>query len=145
MKEYRIYTAGRMNGTTLEEQLKWRIDLKYELSRLCDEPFLVLNPPMYYNYETKSHKSEHEVREWELAQLEQCDIMVVNLKDVEKSVGAITEIATAIAINNHTDRHIYIIGVGDESGLHPWIKDSIFRFEPDINSAATYISEYLFL
>lgn len=145
MEPKRIYTAGRMKGISLEEQMEWRIRLKDELEINWEKKFVYIMPPTFYNYAQKVHKTEREVKEWELSQLAKCDVMVVNLDDIEKSIGTITELATAVAVNNLTDRHIYIIGIGENKDLHPWISDSIFRFEPDVESAAEYISDYLLI
>ena len=70
----------------------------------------------------------------------------MNLDGIESSIGTHYELA-AIDAHNHSNNHfIYVIGIGEmKDDLHPWIKDSIFRHEEDIQAAANYIADYLLI
>lgn len=137
-----------MRGIPYDEQMKWRRLLETGVNNLSDKrsTFSFVHPPVFYNYEFKHHKSESELKEWELNQLRDCDVMVINLEDINASIGAHFELGFANAMNMFGGKHIFIIGIGTEQeveGLHPWIQESIFRLEPDIPSAAKFISSYL--
>ena len=145
MKEYTIYTCGKMNGLSLEEQMSWRIRLERALLDAAPEGAKLefIHPPFFFNYEYDSHKSQREIKQWEISVVKnKTDILVVNLEGINDSVGSHFEIAAADSVQN---RFLPIIGIGDPSGVHPWILDSLLRIEEDFNSAADYISTYLLL
>lgn len=144
MKEYTIYTCGKMRGLTLSEQMNWRINIEKAIERTKPEDVAVtfIHPPFYYNYEYDSHKSQQEVKRWEIGVVKQkCDIIIVDLNGINDSVGSHYELATAEAIN----RYIPIVGIGNTDGVHPWILDSMLRVEENREDAAEFISTYLLL
>lgn len=144
MKDIKIYTAGKMSGISYEWQMGWRRSLENCLrAKTPNVNLSFIHPPLYYNYEFKSHNTEAELKEWELNQLRDCDIMVVNLEDIGTSIGSHFELGFANAMNMFGGKHIFIIGIGNDDGLHPWIRESIFRREPDVHSAVEYINSYL--
>ena len=140
MSEIKIYTAGAMKGLTFEEQYVWRKRLEWYLS-FADRKYAFFHPPEYYNYEQQFHKSEREVKEFELNNLRECDVMVVNLHKIEDSIGTHMELGYANAMNSFGGKHIYVIGFGDNE-VHPWIEDSLFRREKDIVAVSEYIKSY---
>lgn len=145
MKEYTIYTCGKMNGLSLEEQMSWRIRLERTLLDAAPEGAKLefIHPPFFFNYEYDSHKSQREIKQWEISVVKnKTDILVVNLEGINDSVGSHFEIAAADSVQN---RFLPIIGIGDPNNVHPWILDSLLRVEEDFNSAADYISTYLLL
>ena len=119
MSEFRIYTAGAMKSLSFDEYYTWRKRLEWYLSK-SDTTFKFFHPPEYYNYEQRFHKSEREIKEFELNQLRQCDIMVVNLEHIEDSIGTHMELGYVNAVNSFGNKHIYVIGFG-ENKVHPWI------------------------
>lgn len=139
----KIYTVGKMSGLPYEKQMGWRTELEYTLNKFTDEPVTVINPPLFYNYEAHNHRSEAEIKEWELSKLRECDIVVVNLDGIDSSVGSHFELAFADAINQFGGRHIFVIGIGDDSNVHPWIRESLFRTEATAEAASRFIAEYL--
>lgn len=145
MKEYTIYTCGKMNGLSLEEQMSWRIRLERAIRDVAPEGAELdfIHPPFFFNYEYDSHKTQREIKQWEISVVKnKTDILVVNLEGINDSVGSHFEIAAADSVQN---RFLPIIGIGDPNSVHPWILDSLLRIEEDFNSAADYISTYLLL
>ena len=146
MKKYKIYTAGKMNGLSFEEQMLWRVMLHKAILSHEDVNVKVIHPPLYYNYEAKDNQSEREILEWELFQLYDSDVMVVNLDEIDSTIGTHIEIGMAHTINNFTDKHIFIIGFGgDVENLHPWIKEACIRIEKNVEDVANYLYEYILL
>ena len=146
MKEFKIYTCGKMSGIPYEQQIKWRKYIEKcvkdnTLYRDCNVRFI--HPPLFYNYEENQHKSEREIFEWELTQVHDCDIVVVNLDQIDTTIGSHMELGTVNAINMFGDKHIFVIGVGKFENLHPWIKESCLRIEDSFEHAAIYICDYL--
>lgn len=145
MERYKIYTSSKMSGVPYDEQLRWRHELENRIKSLTDVPLRFVHPPLYYNYGVTLHKSEREIKEWELAQIKESNIVVVNLDGVNDSVGTHYELSYIDAINRSYPNHIFVIGIGDDSNIHPWIKESLFRCESNIESAARFITSYLLI
>ena len=148
MRMYKIYTAGKMSGLAYKEQVKWRYELeqevmRYLVTREASVRVKFIHPPQYYSYEGVHHKSEREVKEWELAQVEQSDIVVIDLGGANSSTGTHFEIARAEAANRFGGKHISVLGLGNTEGLHPWIELSLMRVEEDAKQLAKYIVDYL--
>lgn len=139
----KIYTAGKMSGLSFAEQTDWRSAFEKALLSKASRPVTVVIPPMYYNYLSQNHNSEAEVKEWDLNQIRDSDIVVVNLQGIESSIGTHFELGFINAINSFGEKHIFVVGIGNSENVHPWIGLSMFRCEPDIESAADYIANYL--
>ncbi len=145
-KRWKIYTAGKMSGISYAEQIKWRIELTGEITGRTTAQVDFIHPPYYYNYEEHFHKSEAEILEWEMTQLNDCDVVVVNFEGINDSIGTHMELGAIQGINRFSGKHIFVIGIGDmNADLHPWIKESCMRIEPTIEDAAEYIAKYLLI
>ncbi len=144
MKKYRIYTIGKMRGITLIQQMLWRNQIEEFIRANTDKKVEFIHPPLFYNYENKDYKSEREIKEWELAQIRNSDIVIVNLDEIDDSVGSHFELATVDAVNSFGNKHIFIIGYNpNKSECHPWIKESLHREESSVGDVARYIIDYL--
>ena len=141
----KIYTAGKMNGLSYEQQLSWRMRFQTELENRSDQLITFIHPPLFYNYGATRHKTEREVMEWELNQIRTCDIVVVNLNEVNSTTGTHMELGFINAMNMIGNKHIYVVGIGSTRNVHPWIECSMLRVEPTIESACDYIAEYLLM
>lgn len=149
---FRIYTAGKMAGLELNEQMAWRTEAelwvrdKAVFAGIPQDKIKFIHPPTFYRYETNYHQSEKEVKDWELNQIRNCDAVIVNLDDVKSSVGTHYELATVDAVNAFGDKHIFVIGVGGANeDLHPWIEETLHRRESNFQDAADYIVNYLLI
>lgn len=137
----KVYLAGNMKHLSYKEAMAWRKTLMNEIDCRNYGEFTFVCPPVYYNYEKQNHKSEKEIKDYELMQLSECDIMVVSLDRVNESVGTHFEIAMADYMKQ-SGKHIMVLGLGDPAGVHPWILDSISRIEPNEELLADYIAFY---
>ena len=145
MKEYKIYTCGKMSGISYEQQMKWRKEIEEHVKGLYDgnDRVKFIHPPQYFNYESILHKTEREILDWEMKQLHDSDIVVVDFNGIDSTTGSHMELGAVQGINRFGDGYIYVIGVGDDSNLHPWIKETCMRIEDNYSDAAKYIVEYL--
>lgn len=140
----KIYTAGKMSGLTYEEQMNWRYKIENEIESKTDQLIKFIHPPLFYNYLEPTHKTEREVMDWDLEHLKDCNIVIVNLNEISKSIGTHFELATATTINTLGNKHIYVVGFGSPNEeLHPWIELSLHRREDTIEDAVDYVVNYL--
>lgn len=145
MKEYKIYTCGKMSGTTFEKQMKWRKNLEELVNEKYggNDKIKFIHPPLFFNYEHMQHKTEREILDWEMKQLHDCDVVVIDFDGIDSTIGSHMEIGAVQGINRFGDKYIYVVGVGEEKKLHPWIKESCMRIENNLDDLAQYIAEYL--
>lgn len=135
-----------MNGLSYTEQMEWRNHLEDNLYKASNEDFKCIHPPVYYSYDCPSHLTEKEVMDWDLNHLKDCDIMVVNLNQIETSIGTLFEVAMANTLNQSGHKHIYIIGFGHtDKPLHPWLELSLHRKEHTIEAVTEYITNFLLI
>ena len=136
-----------MSGLPLAEQIGWRLKLDLFIRKYnqTDNRISFIHPPNYYNYEHKCHKTDREIIDWELKQVYDSDIVVVNFEGIESTIGTHIELGAVNGINRFGNKYIHVIGIGDETKVHPWIKESCLRIEKNIEDAAKYIAEYMLI
>lgn len=147
---YRIYTAGKMAGLSSYDQMEWRKRIEISVRHAADivgisqSEIKFIHPPMFYQYGKTYFQSEREVKDWDLNQVRNSDIVIVDLDTVETSTGTHYELGMVDAVNSFGNKHIFVIGIGGENKvLHPWIEDTLHRREADYDDAADYIVNYL--
>ena len=143
-KTYKIYTAGAMRNVNGFEQHGWRNSIEDLIRERTDKSVIFVHPPKFYRYGEGLHKTEQEVIEWEISQILDSDIVIVNLSKIKDSIGTHMELG-AIAAANRLGKHIYVIGLWDSDTDHPWIDCALFRKEKTLADAVDYIVNYLLL
>lgn len=137
-----IYLAGAMTGLTYSEMTNWRNLLKTELNKYSDMTncrIQVISPCDYFNFEEQRYQSDKEVKRFDLALVENSDVVIVNTKGLNASVGSIIEIDRA------EENGIPIIAYdenGDYKTIHPWLKDSITRVDSCVMDICEYIKDF---
>lgn len=135
-----------MAGLTYEEQMRWRYKIEALIKSKTSRQITFVHPPVFYTYDNHFHQSEREVKDWDINQVRDSDIVIVNLDGVNSSVGTHYELSLIDAINSFGNKHIYLIGIGkSEEPIHPWIQCSLHRHEEDFEDAADYIIGYLLI
>lgn len=142
MKTFKIYTAGKMGGLEYEDQMLWRWKLELCVRETANNVVFV-HPPQYYRYEDNFHKNEREAMQWDLAQIRDSDIVVVDMNTIADSIGTHMELGFIEAINQMGSKHIHVIAIGNPNVEHPWLYEIPLRFENSVESAADYITSYL--
>lgn len=139
-----IYVSGRMSGIPHEEVIKKRkevVDSLKELIRIRCVGWEVVNPAFFYNYQDDAHKSEKEIMQFELNLVRNSNLVVVDIEDVNKSIGSCIEVYEAYKNN------IPVIAYGSSESwknVHPWIKECVSRWEEKLLDACVYINDYYF-
>ena len=145
MKRYKIYTAGRMSGLTYEQQMGWRSQIEKLIRDKSDANIVFVHPPQYYNYEKHEHQTDAEVKIWDLSQVRDSDLVILNLENIAESSGTQYELGVVESMNSFGSKHIHLIGVGHPDTDHPWIGLSLLRREDTLEDAAEYITNYLLI
>lgn len=134
-----IYLAGGMSNLSLDEQTKWRSNIKdailYGEYDFNIKPYF-FSPPLYYNLEDNRHKTEREVMVFDLNRLRKSDLVVVNF-NVPESLGTAMELAVAY------ENRIPIIGLNEKSiDLHPWLIECCTRICDNMYELVEHVSEF---
>ena len=94
------------------------------------------NPVNFYNFEEKRHKSEKEVMEFDLYNLRNSDIVIVNFNN-EKSIGTAMELMLA------KEYKIPVIAFGiNEKEIHPWLLECCTRICDSLREAVEYVVDF---
>lgn len=146
MKKIKIYLAGKMSGLSYEEMNKWRVEVSNELKKIeynldnCypikEYNILCQNPCDYYNFELDPNTyTEHEIKEFDLYLVKNCDLILVNL-DYPDSIGTAIELELASRIWNKP-----IIGFGNTKN-HPWIELTLNKRCGTLQDAVKHIKDF---
>lgn len=138
MEALKIYLSGSMSGVTFEEQSKWRqmvmnaINYQYE----HEKKVVFFNPVNYYNFIERQHKSEKEIMEFDLYNLRNSDLVIVNFNNIW-SIGTAMELMLA------KERRIPVIGwnsSGEE--LHPWLAECTTRLCDNLRETVEHVVNF---
>lgn len=139
MESVKIYLAGGMSSITLEEQFRWRNQVKDAILYGCYEYTykpMFFSPPMYYNLEEQNHNTEREVMEFDLNRLRNSDLVIVNF-NAPNSIGTAMELAIAY------ENRIPVVGINEKNvELHPWLAESVVRMCCNMREAIKYVVDY---
>lgn len=142
----KIYLSGAMGcylGTKEEGYAEtWRKETEKEF-QLTNSNFNIFNPTRYYNY--NEHSDGKEVMRYELNQLKTSDILLVNLKDVDSSVGTIEEIFYAYILGLPIIGFLPELDNTNNTFVHPWLYeqiDKVFEGKDSMQDAIYYIEDY---
>lgn len=139
MESLKIYLSGGMSDLTLEQQLKWRKQVEnavfygdYDYKK---KP-IFFNPVNFYNFEEVRYKSEKEVMEYDLYNLRNSDLVIVNFND-PKSIGTACELILA------KEYHIPVIGLNkDGVVLHSWLSECCTRICDNMSELVEHVVEF---
>lgn len=133
-----------MGGLSKDESLNWRKEIEAAIRKrnFKNVEITFINPPDYFDYD---YPNQRECEEWEISQLIDSDIVVVNLSNIKDSIGTHMELGIIKAVNAMSDKHIFVVGLGDVNVDHPWINTSLFHSEKTIDEAADFICKYLLI
>lgn len=142
MRNITVYTAGAMTCYCDSEYPKiWRGVVSEWFEKYTDN-ITCINPTDYYEIGKDYHNSEREVMRFDLRNVRMSDVLLVNLKDLDKSIGTSDEIFYAFI------KGIPVIGFyedGKIEDVHPWKIEEIDRIETGkdaLLNSLKYIKDY---
>ena len=137
-----IYLAGAMTGLSEYEMKAWRKEVKEQIEKYSDSvnyKVNILSPVDFYNFDDELYQSAKEIMEFDLELVSDSDLVIVNTKGLNKSVGSIIEVYHA------WERRIPVIAYdqdGDYKNVHTWLKCCFRRVETCMSDMAEYIKDF---
>lgn len=130
----KIYLAGGMSDLTFEESNEWRLLCKEAFAKgNSDIDAILYNPNDYFNFQTKKHISEREIKEFDLNLVRNSNLIIVNF-NAPRSIGTAQELAIARELK------IPIVGLNEKNRkLHPWLIEDCARIFGDIDDMIDYV------
>ena len=139
MEVVKIYLSGSMSDSTWEEQTNWRRNFKDAIEfggYDYEKKALFFDPTQYYNFKERRHNSEKEIMEFDLYNLRNSNIIVVNFSN-SKSLGTMSELILAHEL------HIPVIGWNPNNEcLHPWMECCVTRMCQNMKEVVMHIVEF---
>lgn len=141
-----VYLAGSCECESLASRSTWRSICEKWFEENSDG-FTVVNPVAYFDYSRNDHKSDTEVFRFFNRKVKESDVILVNLRNIRKSVGTICELAWAY------EHNIPIIAFsGGENEMededvqrqifHSWVVEMCDRIEVGMNAMVNAL-EYI--
>lgn len=137
MENVKVYLSGSMSGISWEEQTEWRrqvMDIINDSYHKKNVSFF--DPTRFYNFKEKQQRSEREVMEFDLYNLRNSDLVIVNINN-QWSLGTMSELILA------KEYRIPVIGwnsCGEE--LHPWLSECFTRMCDDISDTIEHVIDF---
>ncbi len=129
MKIIKVYTLGGDN-------MIWRRQVE-EICSQGDNTISFIHPPLY-----KAGFTDKEFEEWNRRQIYDSDVVIMNVEEVDEN--NLYEIGIIDSINEFSNKHIFVIGIGKlVAELKPHIKSAIFHHETIYEDAIDYIQNFL--
>lgn len=128
-----------MGNLSFEEQSKWRKNISEAIKTEgtdSEKKASIFNPVNYYNFEINSHKSEKEIMEFDLYNLRNSNLVIVNFND-EKSIGTAMELMLAKEYNIP----VIAFGAGDKQ-IHPWLTECCTRVCDSMREVVDHIIQF---
>ena len=145
-----IYLIGTIQTyrNISEEAREWRDRVK-EYFSVYYLNFECISPAEFYEYGVHYGKSNHEIMRFDLRKVREADIMLVNLKDIRRSIGSCDEIFYAYMLGKPIIGFIEDNFTGNNlvNYVHEWKYEQIDRIETGKNAlkkACDYIKNYYF-
>lgn len=139
LETVKIYLSGGMGNLSFEEQSGWRnrvMDAIKHGDYDYEKKPIFFNPVRFYNFVDKHHKTEKEIMEFDLYNLRNSDLVIVNFND-EKSIGTAMELMLA------KERNIPIIAFGTNNKvIHPWLLECCNRICDNMREAIEHTVNY---
>ena len=138
MEAIKIYLSGGMGNLSWEEQSKWRQQVQdaIKYNNECEKKPIFFNPVNYFNFEEVRYKTQKEVMEFDLYNLRNSNLVIVNFNDV-KSIGTAMELVLA------KERNIPVIGFGvNGQTIHPWLLECCTRVCENLRETVSYVVEF---
>ena len=138
METVKIYLSGGMGALSFEEQSKWRQQIidAIKFNHECEKKPIFFNPVQYYNFEEVRYRSEREIMEFDLYNLRNSNLVIVNFNDV-RSIGTAMEIMLA------KERNIPVIGFGvNGQTIHPWLLECCTRVCDNLRETVEHVAEF---
>lgn len=146
-----IYLAGAMGcyEETNLEAYEWRNKATERFKEFSDDCYCV-NPMDYYVYNDNYSKTPSEIMRFDLRKIKKSDVVLVNLKDLDKSIGTSDEILYAylngIPIIGFIETNKTLSETEIQKIIHQWKYEQIDRIETGKDAmlcAIWYIISYL--
>lgn len=138
MRNYQIYLAGGMKNVNFEVSNAWRKKIieHFQSDYRLRYTVSFINPNNYFNFLQKSHKTEREIREFDLLKVRESELIIVNFND-PNSIGTAQELAVAY------EYRIPVIGLNVENEeLHPWLIECCNRIFTNFDEMLQYVKDF---
>lgn len=135
----KFYLAGGMSGLSLSEQSNWRTRfieaIKYGEYVYGKKP-IFFDPTQFYSMFNQEHKTEREVMDFDLYNLRNSDVVIVNFNS-PNSIGTAMELMLARELRKP------VIGLNkDKHKLHSWILECCTRVCDDFKELVEHVVEF---
>lgn len=139
METAKIYLSGAMSGLSLEAQNRWRKQI-IDAIKFGDYDYekkpIFFNPVDYYNFEQRNYKTESEVMKFDLHNLRNSNLVIVNFNNLW-SIGTAMELMLA------KEYRIPVIAFGvNGKELHPWLKECCTRICDDLRECVEHVVSF---
>lgn len=139
---YKIFTSGKMSGLSYEDSMKWRKEIEEAVLKIAENKVVFIHPPQFFHW---NGDNQEFARKWEINQIADSDIVIVDLSTISGSIGTHIELGVIEGLNRTRNKKIEVVGFGKADTEHPWIDLGLTYKAGNIEEAAEFINDYLLI
>lgn len=134
-KSYKVFIID--NPANHESvNVRWRNNIVRKFTECKDNKVSFVYTPDYFD-----KPFTDETRLWELNQIQESDLVVVNLCNIADNISAHCMLAAIQMINKVRTKHIFVIGIGKADTDNYWLESCMFKQFLTLDEAAEFIAD----
>ena len=136
-KSYKVFLIG---NPAYYDYAKWRNNITDKLTEYQENNISFVHTLDYYD-----EPFTEETRVWELNELQDSDLVIVDLYDIANNISAHCMLAAVQMMNKIRLKHTFVIGIGKSNTDNIWLNSCIFKQFTTLDDAVEYITDKILI
>lgn len=138
-KSYKVFLIGNPAYYDYANSM-WRNNITDKLTEYQENNISFVHTLDYYD-----EPFTEETRVWELNELQDSDLVIVDLYDIANNISAHCMLAAVQMMNKIRLKHTFVIGIGKSNTDNIWLNSCIFKQFTALDDAVEYITDKILI
>lgn len=138
-KSYKVFIIGNPKNQDSVNNV-WQNNIVNKLTEYKDNRISFVCTQNYFD---KPYSNE--TRLWELNQMQDSDLIIVDLFDIANNISAHCMLTAIQMMNKVRTKHTFVIGIGKSDTDNIWLTSCIFKQFLTLDEAAEYIADKIII
>ena len=138
-KSYKVFIIGNPKYRNLVNNV-WQSNIVNKLTECKDNKISFVYTQNYFD-----EPYTDETRLWELNQMQDSDLVIVDLSNIANNISAHCMLTAIQMMNKVRTKHTFVIGIGESDTDNIWLTSCIFKQFSTLDEAAEYISDKIII
>lgn len=138
-KSYKVFIIGNPKYRNLVNNV-WQSNIVNKLTEYKDNKISFVYTQNYFD-----EPYTDETRLWELNQIQDSDLVIVDLSNIANNISAHCMLTAIQMMNKVRTKHTFVIGIGESDTNNIWLTSCIFKQFSTLDEAAEYIADKIII